>query len=107
MQFRHPAAVIDEVLADLGYLTEFLLDDIDHSTACGNDISPCAMKAVAALDAVRVLLPRLRIVRSNFVTDSRLPDSSAGAGLLDEAVPEQTDDASETSAASGNAGLLR
>ena len=105
-QFRHPATVVDEVIADLGYLTEFFLDDIDHGALRNELLSARAMKAVAALEATRMLLPRLRIVRSNFVADSRLPDTSAGAGLLQPDI-EPSSDASETPTATGNDRLVR
>jgi hypothetical protein len=105
MQFRHPASVIDETVTNLEYLTEFLIDDIDHGSVCTDEVPPCAMKAIAALEALRVLLPRLRVVRSNYVASSRFPDGPSGSDLL---VSTQVDtDASEASTESGDTRIIR
>jgi hypothetical protein len=107
MQFRNPAVVIDETIANLEYLSEFFLDDIDHGALDRDQLTPRAMKAVAALEAARILLPRLRIVRSNHVADSRLPDARAGMSLLTGASSERTSDAGETFTPSRHAGVVR
>jgi len=103
MQFRHPAAVIDEVIADLEYLSEFLLDDIDHRP---DEFSAPAIKAVAALEASRVLLPRLRVVRSNYTADARLPDGRSGADLLGHEAETESSNAGEVST-DAQTGVLR
>ena len=105
MQIRHPAVVIDETIANLDYLTEFLLDDIDHGSIRDGEARPSTLKAIAALEAVRVLLPRLRVVRSNYVANSRFPDGPTGADLLTP--PESTDDAGEASTTTGHARIIR
>jgi hypothetical protein len=101
LPFRHPAAVIDSVIADLNYLTEFLIDEAEQIGADPGQPSLPAVKAIAALEAMRMLLPRLRIVRSSFVADARLPDGNAADSLL------RTDDACETSAAQRHPGVVR
>lgn len=105
MQFRHPAIVIDETVTNLEYLTEFLLDDIDQGSVCTDGVAPCAMKAIAALEALRVLLPRLRVVRSNYVASSRFPDGPSGSDLLTPA--QDRTDASKASTESGDTRVLR
>lgn len=107
MQFRNPAVVIDETIANLEYLSEFFLDDIEHGALDRDHLAPRSMKAVAALEATRILLPRLRIVRSNHVADSRLPDARAGMDLLTGDSSERTGDAVETSAAPRHASVIR
>lgn len=104
MQFRPPTVVIDEAIDDLTYLVRFLLDDIEHGITGCNQFSPQAVKAIAALDAVRVLVPRLRIVRSNYVADSRLAHDS-GAQLL--AIPEGSSDVSQAPTVTRNPGVTR
>jgi hypothetical protein len=105
MQFRHPALVIDQTIANLDYLTEFLLDDIDHGAVRAGEVAPCAVKAIAALEALRVLLPRLRVVRSNYVANSRFPDGPTGADLLTPA--QDATNASEASTDAGDARVVR
>jgi hypothetical protein len=107
MHFRHPAAVIDSVIADLGYLTEFLLDEIDHTGANPDQPSPGAVKAIAALEGTRLLLPRLRVVRSNFVADARLPGMEGTRELFGDESSESGRDAGETPPADKNVGVVR
>ncbi|HEY6643048.1 hypothetical protein [Povalibacter sp.] len=73
MQFRHPAVVIDETITNLEYLTGLLLQDIDRGAIEKRQVTPSALKAIAALEAIRTLLPRLRIVRSNYADSDALP----------------------------------
>ena len=107
MHHRHPAAVIDEVIADLEYLVEFFLDDIDDGAIERDRIAPRATKAIAALRASGTLLPRLRIVRSNHVADPRLPDGRSGNDLLSLSDVSEPDSASETPATPRNPRIVR
>lgn len=107
LSFRHPAAVIDSVVADLDYLTEFLLAEIDGAGSSGHEPSANAMKAIAALETLRLLTPRLRVVRSNFVADVRLPDSEAGRDLLASGIAETEVHACQATATDRNAGVVR
>ncbi len=107
LSFRHPAAVIDSIVADLEYLTEFLLAEIDDAGSNGLEPSASAMKAIAALETLRLLTPRLRVVRSNFVADARLPDSESGSDLLSSVIAEIDAHACQATASDRNAGVVR
>lgn len=105
MHFRNPAVVIDETIANLEYLSEFFLDDIDHGALDRDHLAPRVVKALSALEATQILLPRLRVVRSNHSADSR--DARAGMNLLAGDLSERTGDAVETSATPRHAGIIR
>ena len=76
MDHRDPITLIDESIENLTYLIDWLLEDIDVGAAESDVLARDAIRAIAALRAIRALLPRLRIVRSNFESWPSLPDSS-------------------------------
>ena len=76
MEYRDPVAVIDETIENLVYLVAWLLEDIDVGALDSELLARDAVKSLAALGAIRAVLPRLRIVRSNFVSAPSFPDAS-------------------------------
>lgn len=74
MDYRDPITLIDESIENLTYLIDWLLEDIEASALESESAVKDAIRAVAALQAIRALLPRLRIVRSNFESWPSLPD---------------------------------
>lgn len=78
MDYRDPITVIDETIDNLVYLLEWWLEDLDVAVARNFDLlTRDDAKTLAALRATRALLPRLRIVRSNYETCPSLPDARA------------------------------
>lgn len=76
MDYRNPIIVIDESIDNLMYLVELWLEDLDVAVALNCDLlTRDDAKSLAALRATRALLPRLRIVRSNYESSPSLPDS--------------------------------
>ncbi len=75
MDYRDPISLIDESIENLTYLIDWLLEDIDASALDNESLAKDAIRALAALHAIRALLPRLRIVRSNFESWPSLPDA--------------------------------
>jgi len=76
MEYRDPVAVIDETIENLVYLVAWLLEDIDVGALDSELLARDAVKSLAALGAIRAVLPRLRIVRSNFVSAPAFPDAA-------------------------------
>lgn len=77
MDYRDPIIVIDETLDNLVYLVEWWLEDLDVAVAHDFDLlTRDDAKTLSALRATRALLPRLRIVRSNYESAPALPDAS-------------------------------
>lgn len=77
MDYRDPIIVIDETIDNLMYLVESWLEDLDVAVALDCDLlSWDDAKSLAALRAARALLPRLRIVRSNYESSPSLPDAA-------------------------------
>lgn len=77
MDYRDPVLVIDETLDNLVYLVEWWLEDLDMAATPRVDfLTWDDVKTVSALRATRALLPRLRIVRSNYENAPSLPDAS-------------------------------
>jgi hypothetical protein len=75
MDYRDPVALIDETIDNLMYLVAWLLEDIDVGALQSELLARDAVKSIAALRAIHAVLPRLRIVRSNFVSSPSLPDA--------------------------------
>jgi hypothetical protein len=75
MDTRDPITLIDESIENLTYLIDWLLEDIDVAALDNETLAKDAIRAIAALHAIRALLPRLRIVRSNFESWPSLPDA--------------------------------
>ena len=75
MDYRDPITLIDESIENLTYLIDWLLEDLDVSALDNELLAKDAIRAIAALQAIRALLPRLRIVRSNFESWPSLPDA--------------------------------
>lgn len=75
MDHRDPITLIDESIENLTYLIDWLLEDIHASALENESLAKDAIRAIAALRAIRALLPRLRIVRSNFESWPSLPDA--------------------------------
>ena len=75
MDYRDPVALIDETIDNLMYLVAWLLEDIDVGALDSELLARDAVKSIAALKAIHAVLPRLRIVRSNFVSAPTLPDA--------------------------------
>ncbi len=76
MDYRNPIIVIDATIDNLVYLVEWWLEDLDVPVARDFDLlSKDDAKTLSALRATRALLPRLRIVRSNYETGPFLPDA--------------------------------
>ena len=77
MDYRNPIIVIDETIDNLMYLVELWLEDLDVAVALNSDLLRLDdAKSLSALRAARALLPRLRIVRSNYESSPSLPDSA-------------------------------
>lgn len=77
MDHRNPIIVIDETIDNLMYLVELWLEDLDVAVALNCDLlTRDDAKSLAALRAARALLPRLRIVRSNYESSPSLPDAA-------------------------------
>lgn len=107
MCYRDPVIVIDETIGNLEYLTACFLADIDAGALDRGQLAPRAVKSIAALQAAQALLPRLRIVRSNYEAAPRLPDARDSYELLHlDRLPEFCD-ACETSAVARHVGGLR
>ena len=80
MDYRDPILVIDETIDNLVYLVEWWLEDLDITVAHDFDLLRREdAKTISALRATRVLLPRLRIVRSNYESSPLLPDAKGFA----------------------------
>ena len=77
MDHRDPITLIDESIENLTHLIDWLLEDIDVSAIQNESAARDAIRAIAALRAIRALLPRLRIVRANFESWPSLPDAKA------------------------------
>lgn len=75
MDYRDPVLVIDQTIENLVYLVDWWLEDIDVGALRSDLLANDAIKSIAALSATRALLPRLRIVRSNYVSYPSLPDA--------------------------------
>src|SRR5688572_34733 len=76
MDYRNPIIVIDETIDNLMYLVEWWLEDIDVAVALDCQLlTKDDAKSISALRATRALLPRLRIVRSNYESGPSLPDA--------------------------------
>lgn len=76
MAYRDPILVIDETLENLVYLVEWWTEDLDVVVA--REVEQMTwedVKSIAALRATRALLPRLRLVRSNYEGSPSLPDA--------------------------------
>lgn len=76
MDYRDPVSLIDDSIESLTYLIDWLLEDIDVGALESDLLAKDAIRSIAALRAIRALLPRLRIVRSNFVSAPSLPDAT-------------------------------
>ncbi len=77
MDYRDPILVIDETIQNLVYLVEWWLEDLDDSAVTDFDwLRREDVKTISALRATRRLLPRLRIVRSNYESSPVLPDAT-------------------------------
>ena len=76
MDYRDPITLIDESIENLTYLIDWLLEDIDVGALESDLLARDAIRAIAALRAIRALLPRLRIVRANFESWPSLPDAT-------------------------------
>jgi hypothetical protein len=76
MDYHDPIIVIDATIDNLVYLVEWWLEDLDVAVARDFDLlSKDDAKTLSALRATRALLPRLRIVRSNYESGPFLPDA--------------------------------
>lgn len=76
MDYRDPIIVIDETIDNLVYLVEWWLEDVDIAVAKDFELlTEDDAKTISALRATRALLPRLRIVRSNYESGPSLPDA--------------------------------
>lgn len=76
MDYRDPVSVLDETIENLVYLVDWWLEDIDVGVFQSDLLANDAVKSIAALQATRALLPRLRIVRSNYESSPSLPDAA-------------------------------
>lgn len=80
MDHRNPIVVIDETIDNLVYLVEWWLEDLEIPMARDVDLLTWDdAKSLSALRATRALLPRLRIVRSNYESSPSLPDAKGYA----------------------------
>jgi hypothetical protein len=80
MDYRDPVVVIDETIDNLVYLVEWWLEDLELPVAREFDLLTREdARSLAALRATRALLPRLRIVRSNYESSPALPDAKGYA----------------------------
>jgi hypothetical protein len=80
MDYRDPIVVIDETIDNLVYLVEWWLEDLDAPAARDFDLlTRDDARSLSALRATRALLPRLRIVRSNYEGSPSLPDAKGYA----------------------------
>ena len=80
MDYRDPIVVIDETIDNLVYLVEWWLEDLEIPV--GRDFELLTRddaKSLSALRATRALLPRLRIVRSNYEGSPSLPGAKGYA----------------------------
>jgi hypothetical protein len=76
MDYRDPIVVIDDTIENLVYLVEWWLEDLDIAVARDFDLLTREdAKTISALRATRRLLPRLRMVRSNYEGSPLLPDA--------------------------------
>jgi hypothetical protein len=91
MRYRDPVVVIDETIDNLVLLTDWFLEDIDFGAIDQQFFSNDVVRSVAALRATRALLPRLRIVRSNYVSAPSLPDARNSNNSLDRALLEYSE----------------
>lgn len=76
MDHRDPISLIDDSIENLTYLIDWLLEDIDVGALRSDLLAKDAIRSIAALRAIRAVLPRLRIVRSNFESQPSLPDAT-------------------------------
>ena len=76
MDYRDPITLIDQSIENLTHLVDWLLEDIDAGALGGGLLAKDTIRSIAALRAIRAVLPRLRIVRSNFESQPNLPDAS-------------------------------
>lgn len=76
MDYRDPVVVIDQTIDNLVYLVEWWLEDLEVAAVedC-NLLTRDDAKTISALRVTRALLPRLRIVRSNYESSPELPDA--------------------------------
>jgi hypothetical protein len=88
MPYRNPVVVIDETIENLVYLTDWFIEDIDQGALDRGFFSNDTVRSIAALRASRALLPRLRIVRSNYISAPLLPDARNSNNSLDSALIE-------------------
>lgn len=80
MTYRDPVVVIDETIDNLVYLVEWWLEDLEIPVARDFELlTRDDARSLAALRATRALLPRLRIVRSNYEGSPMLPDAKGYA----------------------------
>jgi len=80
MDHRNPIVVIDETIDNLVYLVEWWLEELEIPLARDFDLlTRDDAKSLSALRATRALLPRLRIVRSNYESSPSLPDAKGYA----------------------------
>ena len=80
MDHRNPIVVIDETIDNLVYLVEWWLEDLEIPVARDVDLlTRDDAKSLSALRATRALLPRLRIVRSNYESSPSLPGAKGYA----------------------------
>lgn len=80
MDHRNPIVVIDETIDNLVYLVEWWLEDLEIPMAGDFELlTRDDAKTLSALRATQALLPRLRIVRSNYETSPSLPDAKGHA----------------------------
>ena len=76
MDHRDPILAIDETIDHLVYLVEWWTEDLDVVVARDfEQLTWDDVKSISALRATRALLPRLRIVRSNYEGSPSLPDA--------------------------------
>jgi hypothetical protein len=62
--FIDPLTVIDATIENLELLSAFLSDEIDERTHDPDTLTPQSRKCKEALQAIKVLMPRLREVRT-------------------------------------------
>ena len=80
MDYRDPVVVIDETIDNLVYLVEWWLEDLELPVSREFELLTREdAKSLSALRATRALLPRLRIVRSNYESGPDLPDAKGYA----------------------------
>jgi hypothetical protein len=75
--YRDPVQVIDQTIDNLEYLSSVFWDDLDAAGLDNNVVAARVMRSIATIRAIHVLLPRLRVARSNHENSlpAPLPDS--------------------------------